>query len=139
MRTLLTSGLVLQSAGLVWLAVVSSPSASYPSLIPGLVLAGTGIGLTFAPSATAVLTDMAPDDHGTASSTNATVREIGVALGIAVLVAVFQAANGDLSPAGFAEGLRPAVLTGAGVVAAGALASLAMPARAGRVAKAPRR
>ncbi|HZL02519.1 MAG TPA: DHA2 family efflux MFS transporter permease subunit [Cellulomonas sp.] len=138
-RTLLTSGLVLQSAGLVWLAVVSSPSASYPSLIPGLVLAGTGIGLTFAPSATAVLTDMAPDDHGTASSTNATVREIGVALGIAVLVAVFQAANGDLSPAGFAEGLRPAVLTGAGVVAAGALASLAMPARAGRVAKAPRR
>jgi MFS family permease len=136
-RRLLTSGLVLQSAGLVWLALESDGTVSYAALVPGLVLAGIGMGLTFAPSATAVLADMPDADHGIASSTNATVREIGVGLGVAVLAAVFQAANGSLSPAGFATGLRPAVLAGAAVVAVGALASFAMPQTTGH-AGAPR-
>ncbi|WP_454049149.1 DHA2 family efflux MFS transporter permease subunit [Cellulomonas sp. Marseille-Q8402] len=131
-RPLLTAGLVLQSAGLVWLALVSTATGGYGALVPGLLLAGIGMGLTFAPSATAVLADMAPDDHGTASSTNSTVREIGVALGVAVLAAVFQAADGTLTPDAFAAGLRPAVLVGAGVIAAAAVASLAMPRGTGR-------
>jgi predicted MFS family arabinose efflux permease len=59
------------------------------------------MGLTFAPSATVVLADMAPEDHATASSTNSTIREIGVALGVAVLVAVFRANGGILTPAGY--------------------------------------
>ncbi|WP_282945480.1 MFS transporter [Cellulomonas endometrii] len=131
-RPLLTGGLVLQAVGLVWLALVSTATGGYGALVPGLLLAGIGMGLTFAPSATAVLADMAPDDHGTASSTNSTVREIGVALGVAVLTAVFQAADGALTPDAFAAGLRPAVLVGAGVIAAAAVASLAMPRRTGR-------
>jgi EmrB/QacA subfamily drug resistance transporter len=131
-RPLLTGGLVLQAAGLVWLALVSTATGGYGALVPGLLLAGIGMGLTFAPSATAVLADMAPDDHGTASSTNSTVREIGVALGVAVLTAVFQAADGALTPDAFAAGLRPAVLVGAGVIAAAAVASLAMPRSTGR-------
>jgi EmrB/QacA subfamily drug resistance transporter len=130
-RVLLTGGLVLQSAGLAWLAVAAA-DGSYGALVPGLVLAGVGMGLTFAPSATAVLAGMAPDDHGTASSTNSTLREVGVALGVAVLTAVFTAAGGTISPDGFDAGLRPAVLTGAAVIAVAAVASLAMPRGTGR-------
>ncbi|MFI2752726.1 DHA2 family efflux MFS transporter permease subunit [Cellulomonas sp. P22] len=131
-RVLLTSGLVLQVAGLVWLAFASDPSVSYSTLIPGLVLAGTGMGLTFAPISTAVLAEMPEHDHGTASSTNATVREIGVALGVAVIVAVFQGAGGAISPTGFDAGLQVALLVGAAIVGAGAIASLAMPGWSGR-------
>jgi EmrB/QacA subfamily drug resistance transporter len=130
-RVLLTGGLVLQSAGLAWLAVAAA-DGSYGALVPGLVLAGVGMGLTFAPSATAVLAGMAPDDHGTASSANSTLREVGVALGVAVLTAVFTAAGGTISPDGFDAGLRPAVLTGAAVIAVAAVASLAMPRGTGR-------
>lgn len=130
-RVLLTGGLVLQAAGLAWLALAAS-DGGYGALVPGLVLAGTGMGLTFAPSATAVLAGMAPDDHGTASSTNSTLREVGVALGVAVLTAVFTAAGGTIAPDGFDTGLRPAVLTGAAVIAVAAVASLAMPRRTGR-------
>jgi EmrB/QacA subfamily drug resistance transporter len=130
-RVLLTGGLVLQAAGLAWLAFAAS-DGGYAALVPGLVLAGTGMGLTFAPSATAVLAGMAPDDHGTASSTNSTLREVGVALGVAVLTAVFTAAGGVISPEGFEAGLRPAVLTGAAVIAVAAVASLAMPRGTGR-------
>ncbi|WP_147793845.1 DHA2 family efflux MFS transporter permease subunit [Cellulomonas sp. Y8] len=130
-RVLLTGGLVAQAAGLAWLGFAAS-DGGYAALVPGLVLAGVGMGLTFAPSATAVLSGMAPDDHGTASSTNSTLREVGVALGVAVLTAVFTAAGGTISPDGFDAGLRPAVLTGAAVIALAAVASLAMPRGTGR-------
>ncbi|WP_158373122.1 DHA2 family efflux MFS transporter permease subunit [Cellulosimicrobium cellulans] len=130
-RVLLTGGLVAQAAGLAWLGFAVA-DGGYAALVPGLVLAGVGMGLTFAPSATAVLHGMAPDDHGTASSTNSTLREVGVALGVAVLTAVFTAAGGTISPDGFDAGLRPAVLTGAAVIALAAAASLAMPRTTGR-------
>jgi EmrB/QacA subfamily drug resistance transporter len=126
-RALLGSGLTLQALGLAWLAVAAGASTPYTDLIPGFVMAGVGMGLTFAPSATAVLADMAPDDHATASSTNSTIREIGVALGVAVLVAVFRANGGALTPVGYNAGLRVAIFTGASVVALGALSTMWLP------------
>lgn len=133
-RPLLASGLALQAVGLAWQALLvdGSGPVSYGALVPGLALAGIGMGLTFAPAATAVLADLATADHGTASSVNATLREIGTALGVAVLVAVFLAADGTMTPEGYAAGLRPAVLVGAAVVAVAALVALAMPAGTGR-------
>jgi EmrB/QacA subfamily drug resistance transporter len=132
-RPLLVAGLALQAVGLAWQGVlVSSTGLVYADLVPGLILCGVGMGLTFAPSSTAVLADMVPNDHGTASSVNATVREIGGALGIAVLVAVFQAAHGALTPQAYATGLRPAVLWAAAIVGVGALLALLMPRVTGR-------
>src|SRR4051812_27192541 len=117
-RPLLFTGLLLQAAGLAWQGLlVTSDSLTYADLVPGLALAGIGMGLTFAPSATAVLADMLPDDHGTASSVNATIREIGGALGVAALVAGFTASDGTLTPRGDAAGLPPPAHVAAGVVA----------------------
>jgi predicted MFS family arabinose efflux permease len=126
-RVLLGSGLTLQALGLAWLAMAAGAATPYTDLVPGFVMAGIGMGLTFAPSATAVLADMAPDDHATASSTNSTIREIGVAMGVAVLVAVFRFNGGTLTPAGYNSGLRAAILTGAAVVALGALSTIWLP------------
>lgn len=131
-RVLLGSGLTLQAMGLAWLAVGAGATTPYTDLVPGFVLAGIGMGLTFAPSATAVLADMSPDDPATASSTNSTIREIGVALGVAVLVAVFRANGGTLTPEGYASGLHAAILTGAAVVALGALSTMWLPRAAAR-------
>ncbi len=127
LRALLVGGLTLQAGALVWMAAILQPGASYASMVPALAMAGIGMGLTFAPSATAVLTDMAEVDHATASSTNSTIREIGVALGIAVLTAVFLGAGGSLTPTGYTDALAPALLVGAGAVAVGILAALFMP------------
>ncbi|GEL94325.1 DHA2 family efflux MFS transporter permease subunit [Cellulomonas composti] len=132
-RPLLATGLALQSVGLAWQAFVVGDATVYADLVPGLVLAGVGMGLTFAPSATAVLADMGSDDHGTASSVNATIREIGGAVGVAVVVAVFTAAGGALTPEAFATGLRPAAFVGAAVVGAGAVLALLMPRRTGLI------
>ncbi|AEE45668.1 DHA2 family efflux MFS transporter permease subunit [Cellulomonas fimi] len=131
-RPLLTAGLALQALGLAWQGALVGGDVVYADLVPGLALAGIGMGLTFAPSATAVLADMGADDHGTASSVNATVRELGGALGVAVLVAVFTAADGTLSPTGYTAGLQPAMLAAAAIVGAGALLALLMPRATGR-------
>ena len=120
---------VLQGLSLLWMASLIVPGATYGSMIPAFVMAGAGMGLTFAPNATAVLADMPEADHGTASSTNATLREIGVALGIALLTAVFLGAGGSLTPTGYIDALAPALYVGAGFVAVAVVAAALMPGR----------
>ncbi|TQF67000.1 DHA2 family efflux MFS transporter permease subunit [Rhodococcus spelaei] len=130
LRVLLVSGLALQAASLVWMSMLLEPGATYGEMIPAFVMAGVGMGLTFAPSATAVLTDMAEIDHATASSVNSTIREIGVALGVATLTAVFFGQGGNLTPAGYTDGLQPALLVGAASVVVGMVVAMAMPRKA---------
>ncbi|QCQ90720.1 DHA2 family efflux MFS transporter permease subunit [Rhodococcus sp. SGAir0479] len=129
LRALLVTGLVLQGISLVWMAGLIEPGVAYSSLVPAFVMAGVGMGLTFAPNATAVLAGMREADHATASSINATLREIGVALGIAVLTAVFLGAGGSLTPTGYTDALAPALYVGAGFVAVAVVAAALMPPR----------
>ena len=131
-RTLLFIGLVLQTAALVWFAVITENGSDYASFIVPLVMAGVGMGLTFAPAATMVLDGLPDEDFAIASSANSTIREFGVALGIAVLVAVFLSNGGQLTPVGYDGAIGPALLTGAGAVAVAAVASLFAPGRAPR-------
>ena len=132
LRVLLVTGLVLQAAALVWLAVVTEAGSAYASFVPGLVMAGIGMGLTFAPSATAVLDGMSDDDFGTASSANSTIREFGVALGVAGLTAVFLGNGGELTPTGYTGAIGPALLVGAASVLVAVVAALFAPGRVRR-------
>jgi len=135
-RLLIVVGLVLQAAGLGWLGLVMQADTSYGAMLPAFILAGVGMGLVFAPSSTAVLADIAPEDTAKASGTNSTLREIGVALGTAVLTAVFTGAGGQLTPTGYVDAAHPAVLVGAAVVLATAILALFLPT--GRLARRPR-
>ncbi len=128
-RALLFPGLVLQTVSLVWFAVVTENGSDYSSFIVPLLMAGVGMGLTFAPGAAMVLDGLPDDDFAIASSANSTVREFGVALGIAVLVAVFLGNGGQLTPTGYDGAVGPALLTGAAAVAVAAVASLFAPGR----------
>lgn len=127
-RALIVAGLLLQATGLVWLALTMSTTTEYVEMLPAFIAAGIGMGLVFAPSSTAVLAHVTPDDTAKASGTNSTVREIGVALGIAVLTAVFTGAGGELSPTGYVDAAIPAVAVGAAVVLATAIVALFLPA-----------
>jgi MFS family permease len=129
LRALLTSGLVLQTGALVWFAWLTEHGSAYPAFVPALAMAGIGMGLTFAPMATAVLEDLPESDFAIASSANSTVREFGVALGIALLVAVFLGNGGAIDPHGYDGAIGPALLTGAAAVAVGAVVSLLAPGR----------
>lgn len=129
-RTLMVSGLVMQTAALVWMALQLREDIAYLELIPPFLLAGIGMGLTFAPMSTAVLARMPEADHAKASGTNSTLREVGTALGVAVLTAVFLGQGGQLTPTGYVHAAVPAVLIGAAVLGIGAIAALFLPGRA---------
>jgi EmrB/QacA subfamily drug resistance transporter len=128
-RPLMAAGLALQAAGLAWLATVSEATVAYGTLVPGFVMAGTGMALTFAPAANAVLGAVRHEEAGQASGATNTIREIGGVLGVAVLATVFTDAGGFGSPVAFVDGLAPAVWVGAAVLAVGALIALLIPGR----------
>ncbi|TDO44145.1 EmrB/QacA subfamily drug resistance transporter [Kribbella sp. VKM Ac-2527] len=128
-RVLIASGQVLLAVGLGWMALVTTVDVTYGSYVVPFVLAGVGMGLTFAPSASVVMASAAETDRGVASGTNNTIREVGVALGVALLASVFASAGGYESPARYVDGLVPAVWVGAAIVAAGAFLALLLPGR----------
>ncbi|TCC45789.1 DHA2 family efflux MFS transporter permease subunit [Kribbella capetownensis] len=128
-RTLITTGQVFLAVALGWLALITTASTQYSEMVLPFILAGVGMGLTFAPAASVVMASASDADRGVASGTNNTIREVGVAMGVAVLASVFASAGSYESPVRYADGLVPAVWTGAAIVAAGAVVALLLPGR----------
>jgi EmrB/QacA subfamily drug resistance transporter len=82
-------GLVVASAAFGWLSTLDASSSYWPLLI-GLVPLGVGMALAMTP-ATAAITDALPrEKQGVGSAMNDLARELGGALGIAVLGSVLQ-------------------------------------------------
>ena len=127
-RLLMLTGLVLQGIALSWIGLTMSADLAYAALVAPFIMAGVGMGLVFAPSATALLATLGVIDHAKASGVNSTVREIGIALGTAVMTAIFVSAGGELRPDLYVDAARPAVLTGAAVLLAAAVAAWWLPA-----------
>jgi MFS family permease len=128
-RNLIVAGQVFLATGVFWIAVASGTGVAYSDLVVAFALAGIGMGLTFAPISTMSLGSVRADQRGVASGANNTIRELGVAAGVAVLASVFTSYGDYSSPQSFVDGLVPAVLVGAAVIAAGALVAIWLPRR----------
>ncbi|OQR60178.1 MFS transporter [Streptomyces maremycinicus] len=136
-RPVVATGLFLQAVGLGWMAAVATVDASYSVQLPGLIVSGIGMALFFAPASNLVMSSVRPQEQGIASGANNALREVGGALGIAIMASIFSAQGGYESGQAFVDGLRPALVTGSAVVALAGFAALLIPARraAGPVAK----
>ncbi|MEV7903137.1 MFS transporter [Streptomyces anulatus] len=128
-RPVVVTGLALQAVGLSLFALIIEPGVSYTAQLPALIIGGVGMAMYFAPAASLVLSSVRPGEQGIASGANNALREVGGALGVAVLAAVFAAQGGYGSPRLFADGTVPAVWIGAGAVVLGALVALLIPGR----------
>jgi MFS family permease len=128
-RALMALGLALQGGALAWLAMAADVTSTNSTLWPPFMIAGIGMGLVFAPSASALLSVVAPQRAGQASGTNNAIREVGGVFGVAVMSTIFAGAGSFASPQAFVDGFTPALWVGAAVVGAGALVALGLPAR----------
>ncbi len=128
-RPLLVSGMALQTAAMIWMALVYDPNMAYSELVAPFLLAGIGMGLVFPPAASVVLGAVRPEQAGQASGANNMIRELGGVFGIAVMTSVFTHVGGYASPQAFTDGLVAAVWVGAAVLAVGTLAALTVPSR----------
>ncbi|MFJ9868628.1 DHA2 family efflux MFS transporter permease subunit [Streptomyces sp. NPDC101165] len=128
-RPVVATGLFLQAAGLGYLASVVTADVSYATQLPGLIISGIGMALFFAPASNLVMSSVLPAEQGIASGANNALREVGGALGIAVMSSIFSSQGGYESAQAFVDGLRPALVVGAGVVALAGVAALLIPTR----------
>jgi hypothetical protein len=79
------AGLIAEIVGVAGVGVVIGPDASWVPLIPFLFVYGFGVGLATAQLTGVVLADVPVADSGAASGTQSTSRQLGAALGVAVL------------------------------------------------------
>ncbi|MGD1223287.1 DHA2 family efflux MFS transporter permease subunit [Streptomyces krungchingensis] len=135
-RPVVATGLFLQAAGLAYYATVIAADASYLSQLPALIISGVGMSLYFAPASNLVMSSVRATEQGIASGANNALREVGGALGIAVMSSIFSAQGGYESAQSFVDGLRPALVVGSVVVALAGIAALVIPS-ARRAARTP--
>ncbi len=119
---LISAGLVLVAIGMALLTVCDVDS-SWTAVLPGTIVGMIGTGL-FNPAVTAVALGSAPaEQSGLAAGVNDTFRQAGIAVGVAALGALIpQDVLGGGSAVDYVDGLRTAMLAGAALAAAGAIA-----------------
>jgi MFS family permease len=93
-RWILTTGLTLVTIGILLMTSQMSTTTNWQTLLPGLLVTGTGMGMTFAPMTAAAMSQVPPRISGSASGILNTSRNVGQLLGIAVLGSVLQSRLG---------------------------------------------
>lgn len=78
-------GLVCEIAGIAGVGIVVSADTPWTAVVPFLVVYGFGVGLATAQLTSVVLRHVPVGDSGRASGTQSTARQLGSALGIAVV------------------------------------------------------
>ncbi|UGQ56252.1 MFS transporter [Rhodococcus pyridinivorans] len=124
---LVAVGSLLVAAG-VGLLMRIGPDAGYlGTVLPGVVLAGLGLGLAFVPLTTAAVSGADPDDGGVASALFNAGQQLGGAIGLAVLTTASAtrtthlAADGEATPAAITAGWSLGFGIAAGLALAGAV------------------
>jgi len=128
-RPLMSLGLALQGAGLVWIALGATSTAGYSRFVLPLIIAGVGISMAVPTVPSSALNAVPPADMGKASGVQNTLQRFGAVFGVAIVAAVFSA-NGHLSsPTAVISGFRPALAAAAGLSVIGALTALGVGGR----------
>jgi EmrB/QacA subfamily drug resistance transporter len=123
---LLTVGLVITAAGMVWLSQVDVDSAYLLAVALPMVLLGLGQGLGFAPLTAAGITAIEPRDAGAASGLVNVAHQLGGALGVSIMVAFAASGDTSTSPAGIAAQTTEGITTGAVLLVLAIVAALAL-------------
>ncbi|MFI1970403.1 MFS transporter [Streptomyces cinnamoneus] len=135
-RPLLLTGLALSTAGFAWLSLVGGHGSYATDVVAPFVLAAFGTGLATMPTTVTATSGTAPGEAGLASGLVNTSRQVGGALGLALLgtiashttAARLAAHPGDVRDA-LAAGYGRGLLVAAVCTAVAALIGLALPRR----------
>jgi EmrB/QacA subfamily drug resistance transporter len=112
-RPVLVGGLLIAAAGFVPLLFLSSDTS--PALVMlGAGIVGCGLGLIFPPATAVIMNDVGLEKAGDGAAVNQLARQVGAALGVAIVGSVFAAiyaaevAGDNRVPAGAKESIEDA-------------------------------
>ncbi|GAA1368738.1 MFS transporter [Streptomyces beijiangensis] len=126
-RRTLVVGVLITAVGTAGLFAAFSANSSYWALLPGLLVWGFGGGIAFSPMFAAAGIGVQPAEQGVAAAMANTTRQIGGALGLAVVVAVVVATAGTrASGADLVDGLRTAGWVAVAITVVAALVVLVL-------------
>jgi EmrB/QacA subfamily drug resistance transporter len=120
-RVPLAAGFAVTAAGLLLLSGVGEHGNYIADVLPGMIIAGIGLGIVLVAVAVSVLTGARDEESGMLSGLNTTGHEIGGSLGIAILASIATRAIG---PGAAAGGIADAYLAAAVIAAGASLAAL---------------
>jgi EmrB/QacA subfamily drug resistance transporter len=119
-RLPLAGGFAVTAAGMLLLAGVGEHGSYLADVLPGMLIAGLGLGTILVGVAVSVLTGAREEESGMLSGLNTTGHEIGGSLGIAILATIATSAlGGTAGISAAADAIGDAYLAAA-VIAAGA-------------------
>ena len=142
-RRQLMLGPALAAVGLFWLASIGAGDAYLSHVLGPVMLIGLGIGMSFVPMTLSATTGVPPHEAGLASGLINTTRQVGGALGLAIMatVATTVATNHLVGAhdvaAALTAGYRAAFAIAGGGLVVGALLALALPKLPVAAASAP--
>ena len=89
-KYILMAGVLLFTIGFGSIALVAGPDSTWINFLVPAVVAGLGIGMTFAPMTTVAMRNIEPRVAGSASAVLNTIRQLGAAIGSSVIGALLQ-------------------------------------------------
>jgi predicted MFS family arabinose efflux permease len=105
-------GMTVIAAGLGW-GALTTVDTGYGTVAAWLAVIGAGTGLALAPAMDAVLGTLPPERAGSGSALTMTMRQVGGALGVAILGSVLAAAYSAQAPAAAGDSLPVAAAVAA--------------------------
>jgi MFS family permease len=131
------TGAALFAAGIAWWSAAVQLRPDYLQILPGVIITGVGVGLTLPSLMSTAASSLPPPSFATGSGVVNMLRQVGFAVGVAMLVAVLGSPHGAGAEL---TAFRHAwyVTAGAGVAAALAATLLRRPASVQQPAAAAR-
>jgi hypothetical protein len=114
----------IASVGLLLLSRIGSHGSYIQDILPGILVAGFGLGIATVALSVSILTGARAEETGMISGLTSTGHEIGGTLGIAVFTSIAAAVGGGLTGAGAASGIADAFLIASHVAVVGSIGAL---------------
>jgi EmrB/QacA subfamily drug resistance transporter len=89
-KYILMVGIFLFAVGFATITFVAAPDSTWVNFLAPAIIAGAGMGMTFAPMTTVAMRNISPRMAGAASGVLNTTRQVGAAVGSAVVGALLQ-------------------------------------------------
>src|SRR3989440_638507 len=126
----LAGAFLVGAVGMFLLSRVSTSGSYLSDVLPGMLVAGLGLGVAVVTVSVAILTGSRAEEAGMLSGLNSTGHEIGGTLGIAIFSTIAAGASGSILGPHATSGIGHAFLVAALVATLGSLVAIAILPRA---------